>query len=183
VWTKPTRARSRPSGGVSTSARQAISSSTSKPTPAAGRGRRAGQAPQRRRPGAVAVGTTFPPSIPKRDEQGRLVTDRYTGEVEQVYFRLPDEAINLYIEAVKADDPIRALLTAREHGWSAADLRKHIRTGAVPSSYRELAASKTPAPLDEEQALADFANAVLEADPSSRLPHRLLRPASATPPL
>lgn len=103
----------------------------------------------------VAVGMTFPPSL--------TIHNGRTGEVELVYFRLPDEAINLYIEAVKAQDPVQALLLAREHGWSAADLRKHIKSGGVPSSYRELAARKIASPFDAEQVLADFAVEVMEA--------------------
>jgi hypothetical protein len=52
--------------------------------------------------------------------------------------RVPDRAVNLYLAALTAADPVQAIEAALAYGWSVAQLKEHIQGVENPLEKREL---------------------------------------------
>jgi hypothetical protein len=79
----------------------------------------------------VAIARTFPPD-----------------------YRYPDVALNTYLTALTADEPLDALQAAVSYGWTARQLAEHIVTGDTPDERVSLLDDVYDAQDDPEQAAA-----------------------------
>lgn len=97
-----------------------------------------------------ALGDTFPENI----------TDPKTGEITAlVDYTRP---VNLYLEALKADDPVMAIQQALDHDWSVKQLREHLNGVERPASSLELLDVEIQDP-DIEQVITFVTDALLTA--------------------
>ncbi len=103
-----------------------------------------------------SLGDTFPPVLP----DGTVVVD-YT------------RPVNLYLEALKAEDPLSVIQKALDNDWSPRQLREHLKGETHPALMLEMLNIECPDP-DIEQVIALVNDALLTAVQAQRGNGRLV---------
>jgi len=75
--------------------------------------------------------------------------------------RVPDRAVNLYLTALTAADPVQAIEAALSYGWSVAQLKEHIQGVENPLEKRELLDEVYQGGMPDAEQVLELVQAVL----------------------